>query len=338
MRVELLAPGAPAWADVLRRAPHDFHHLPAYAEVAARHEGGEPVAALVRDGDARLLQPLVLRRIEGAVDLDAVTPYGYAGPLWCASSPAFVRDGTAALVEALRARGLVSMFVRLHPVLDPGPSVAHAVGAVVRHADTVSIDLRLPADAMWRLTRAGHRNAINRARRRGDRVRLDPEWRRLLQFAGFYRDAMRRVGAGRGYLFGDDYFLGLRRALGAHGHFAVVEIAGEVAAAGIFSEVDGLVQWHLSADDPRFRSEQPTKTLLHHMRIWGHERGHHTLHLGGGIGAEEDMVHRFKTGFSPQRHPFHTWRVVIDRERYRELCAARGVEADERSFFPAYRA
>lgn len=115
-----------------------------------------------------------------------------------------------------------------------------------------------------------------------------------------------------------------------------MRIEDEPAAAGIFTEVDGLVQYHLSGARAARRRQQPTKLLLDEVRRWAAEQGYHTLHLGGGVGAQEDSLYRFKAGFSKRRHDFFTWRIVPDPSRYERLCASTGVDADT-GFFPAYR-
>ena len=70
------------------------------------------------------------------------------------------------------------------------------------------------------------------------------------------------------------------------------------------------------------------------------KRGNRVLHLGGGLGGAPDSLFAFKAGFSKARHPFRTWRVVVDEDRYRELTRAAQpglAAADVPGFFPAYR-
>jgi hypothetical protein len=78
------------------------------------------------------------------------------------------------------------------------------------------------------------------------------------------------------------------------------------------------------------------------LRRWAKSRGNRVFHLGGGVGGSEDSLFRFKAGFSQQRHPFHTWRMVADETVYRRLVkrweSRHGAEADGLDgFFPAYR-
>jgi len=336
MRVELLDPDAARWHETVAQLRHDFYHLPSYVRLVAAYDGGEPRAVYAEEGAGRLLVPLIVRRA-GPGMLDGTSPYGYPGPLVSGPGP-FARDVWPAVRERLRAEGLVSLFVRLHPLLNPDPP--EEAGVVVEHGETVSVDLRLPAEALWRQTVSGHRNEINRAVRAGHRVYVDTRWEHLPTFGRLYRATMQRLGAGAYYLFPDRYFEQLREALGDRLRLCVVDIGGAVAAAGLFAETDGIVQYHLSASDAAFTRDRPVKLLLHFVRGWAKARGNLRLHLGGGVGGRPDSLFRFKAGFSPARHPFRTLRVVLDEAAYAELVRAHDPTQDPTGldgFFPLYR-
>ena len=210
----------------------------------------------------------------------------------------------------------------------------------MQHGETVSIDLTRPTEAIWADTRSDHRNQINRAIRAGHRATMDEEWRHYDAFKRIYRATMDRVGAADFYQFDDAYFDALRATLGSTLHLSVVEIDGAVAAAGLFVETDGLVEFHLSGTDEAFLKDRPTKLMLHEVRSWAKARGDRVMHLGGGLGGANDSLFEFKAGFSKTRHPFHTLRLVCDPERYAALVEASGGggdPADLTGFFPAYR-
>ena len=326
----------------LQAAEHDFYHLPGYAKLSRATDGGEPVAVWAKQGVHQFLLPLVIRPIPGGAAFDGTSPYGYPGPLVSRDAPpAFFDGAVTAAVAALEARGVISVFVRLHPIINAGlPTVP--TGEIVAHGETVVVDLRLTPEEMWKQTRSGHRNEINRALRAGHEFRLDREWRDIQEVARLYLQTMERIGAADYYLFDLNYFESLCGALGEGGMLATVRIDGEVAAGAVFTEIDGLAQYHLSGSDVRFRKQQPTKLLLHELRLHGHRTGWRALHLGGGAGASEDSLFRFKAGFSSGRARFRTWRLVIDQRAYRREVERRGVLVDEpldlRGFFPSYRA
>jgi hypothetical protein len=339
MRSELLEPGDPRWATTLAHARHDFYHLPGYVGLSAASEAGTGRALLITDRDRAVLLPLVIRPIPGGRGFDATTPYGYPGPIRSGDVDAtFLNDALRDGTRLLASEGLVSLFGRLHPLLNA--DLPTEVGTCVRHGDTVSVDLRLSPEELWHQTRAGHRYQINQALRAGHEAWFDDAWEHEPAFRRIYRTTMRRREAAAPYHFDDAYFDGLRRALGDRLRLCVVLIQGAVAAGGLFVETDGIVEFHLSGTDPAYASHAPSKLMLHAVRGWARERGNQSLHLGGGVGGVNDSLFEFKAGFSPLRHPFHSWRVILDRPSYERLVRERDASADPadvRDYFPLYR-
>jgi hypothetical protein len=246
----LLQPSAVEWADALREVRHDVYQYSEYAVADARRLGGSAAAFCYREGSLVLLQPLVLRPVPGAGDdtFDAVSPYGYSGPVSNAplTDEGFWRRACEALPGCLAEAGVVSCFVRLHPLLPPRLDALGRVGTLVQHGRTVNIDLRAGEEEQWAQIRSNHRRQIHRAARRGIVVSLD-DWRRMDDFLEIYHETMDRVGASAEYFFDRDYFDSLRAALGDDLHLATAEHAGQVLAGGLFFTHGGIVQYHLGA-------------------------------------------------------------------------------------------
>jgi hypothetical protein len=320
--------------------PHDVYHLPSYVQLTQSTEGGRGGAFVVADEGGRFLVPLILRpaRID---TVDAISPYGYASPIWSSGASAeFLAGAVAAFVDALRREHVVSAFIRLHPILTSDLAPFQSSGEVIAGAETVYLDLTDSTEALWSDTRENHRRSIRRAERAGFVARCDVEWERLGEFVTAYRETMTRVQAAAYYFFPDGYYSALRDALRGHLHLLVVEQGDRVAAAALFTECCGIVQYHLGGTRDDFLPHAPMKTLFHFARSWFKERGARLLHLGGGAGSREDSLFHFKAGFSSKRARFHSWRLITAPEVYGELVAdwrrEHGVTPSG-TFFPAYR-
>jgi lipopolysaccharide/colanic/teichoic acid biosynthesis glycosyltransferase len=348
LRTAFLAPGDPSWEERLLGIRHDVYHLPEYARFASRwHEAGEPVAFVAEEPGCRFFVPLILRPIPfagGSGLLDAVSPRGYPGPL-LSVDPArdprgFAQRATHAFVEKLRERGVVSAFLRLHPLLMPPGDPLSDVGTVVTHGQSVSVDLSLTPEELWLQTRQNHRRDIRRTSSAGYTVRIDEDWEWADAFGEAYRQSMDRLGADPFWRLTPAYFTDLRAALGSRLHLCVAEIDGELAAGALFTEVDGLVEYHLAGTADAHVAASPSKLIIDFGRTWARARGDRLLHLAGSLRPDDTLI-RFKLGFSPLRHAAASWRIVADPEAYRSLS---GSDADapvssqgEASFFPAYR-
>lgn len=349
MNAELITTADARWNHVLAASAHDFYHLPSYLELCARYEGGEPMAVYAEGQGTTFLMPVLLRPLPAALDApsdwrDATTPYGYPSPLVSdVADPETLREFLGAARTVLSEAGIVSLFVRLHPLL-PLPSGPLAeYGELVQHGSTVAVDLMQAEEELWSRTRPSHRQRINKLVRSGYTVLVD-DWTPYQEFLEIYRGTMHRVRASDWYLFSDSYFDDLRAALGDQLHlFTVVSPEGLVAAAGLFTGVGGIVQFHLSGTAPDFVKAGPSKLMVHRVRQWAKEAGFRWLHLGGGLGAAKDSLFEFKAGFSDLWNEFSSFRMVLDAERYTVLAqrwqaAAGAPVADVGAFFPVYRA
>jgi hypothetical protein len=353
LKTQVIDVKSPTWNEVLESLRHDIYHLPGYLDLEAKRTGSAARAVLIEEGDRALFLPYVIRRCDSlfgetvASDaLDASSPYGYPGPLLnqpAAGAPEFVRRALEALKEVWRSQSVCSAFVRLHPVLNDRFQERCPDLACRRLGGTVSIDLTLSPDELWRQTRRGHRWDINRSKRLGMTARFLPVAERMRDFVDIYEETMRHVGASSSYFFGHDYFTDLS-ALTANVHLCGVEVDGELIAAGLFTECCGTVQYHLSGTRTRFLGTAPGKLMIDHVRSWAKARANTILHLGGGVGSARDGLYEFKAGFATNTHDFVTLRVIVNDEQYRHLVdlRARSLGCDpgellDSDYFPAYR-
>ena len=139
MFADFIVPQDKRWSEILRRAPHDFYHLPEYTSFAARQEGGQAVAFVAQIGEQALLVPLLMRslpdELEPDSDLcDVLTPYGYPGPVLAdAPSDQTVVKMLQGFVDSARERGIVSAFWRLHPLLPFPLEQLKKFGTLIQH-------------------------------------------------------------------------------------------------------------------------------------------------------------------------------------------------------------
>lgn len=351
MKTDLLAPDSQRWTDLLTTMRHDVYHLPAYAAFAARHQDdGTPLAFVAEEDGNLLLIPLIVRQIpaditgDGPQLRDATSPRGYPGPLLSTTTPHSTGDfpdrAIAAFRGALHDLGIVSAFVRTHPLLPAALDAMRRAGPLIEHGDSVSIDLGLTVDELWRQTRENHRRDINRARRDGYIARIDDTWASFDAFVDVYQQSMDRLEAAPFWRLSREYFVALRASLGHRLHLCVVETGGRVVAAGLLTEEDEIVEYHLAGTGDDYVAASPSKLIVDFARTWAKSRGARRLHLGGSL-RHGDPLYQFKAGFSPIKHAVCSWRLIADATAYRALIERRaavlGVAGDPDEFFPAYR-
>ena len=288
----------------------DAYYRRPYVEAAALLDKGRPFL-LEHDG-ARFAG------IERDEPRDIVTPYGYGGP---------TADGFwDAYEEWARERGVVTTFVRFHPLY------GNQRGAPI-HVD------ELAPTVAWRLDPerdllAGlhfkHRNKVTKAENAGATVTQRDG---LGEFVPLYEDTMRRVNADDFYFFEPAYWERL-------GELPLVrfdaEIAGEVVASALCLATPPWLHYHLSGTTDAGRTTGSSTLVLLEAARWAQANGYERFHLGGGLGGKEDSLHHFKARFDPEGLvPAAVGKAIHDEDAYRRLSG--GSEVAFEGFFPAYR-
>lgn len=337
------------WSRLLDQAAgYDSYHLPGYHRLASGRGEGEGRLLVYSEGTRFVAVPMLVRPVVGLPGtggsslLDATSVYGYPGPIASVEppSPAMLVRFRAAFSGFLRGHRIVSLFSRLHPLLDQA-ALVEGMGQVVEHGPTVSMDLRLAAESQLAAYRSNHRRDIKRLRSSGFACELDAGLERIDEFIGVYHETMRRVGAKPYYVFPPSYFEGLAAALGCGLQLILCRHEDVVVAAALFMVCGKIVQYHLGGTRDAWLRHTPLKLVFDEARALYSGQGAEVLHLGGGHGAAVDSLFNFKAGFSDRRHPFRSWRWVVLPDEYERLSALREKPSvDIRSgegHFPAYR-
>ncbi len=359
---DLLSADDPAesqrWSDLVDAAPTpDVYYRPGYARAYEVEGQGRAVALHVVTSDSAFLFPLLLRPLatlpfaSQVAGQDAITPYGYGGllPLRAARPPvAQLRAGITALSDWCKCQGVISVLLRLHPLLeqdaefeklaDPHLTV-HVFGPTTA----------LPLDGWSESSlRKGRRSDLGVARRS---LRLTwsssadsspgapPLAEALSLFRGLYESTMDRLGASAFYHFSPNYYAALAEGLGQRMAVALAWRQQQAVGAAIFFADRRFAHYHLSATNEEGRALKATTLLIREAIDWARSRGCRCLHLGGGVRGD-DSLFDFKRGFGGDVYRYAFAGLICDPTRYQALLTARVGQPGplpRSDFFPAYR-
>jgi hypothetical protein len=356
MDISIIDTCSQLWLEILNKLRHDVYHLPEYFNLEASRTKTIPEACLIREDEKFFFAPYLLRKcneficnqLEISDIFDVISPYGYPGILVneaAISNPYFLKRAIIYFKKELQEKGICSAFFRLHPIINENITTCLPGDIFTPNGQTVSIDLTLSEAELWAHTRKGHQSTINKCKRLGFTARVVDFADYYDEFIAIYEETMNRVQANESYYFNDTYFRGLLN-LKEKLNLCIVEFEEQIICASLFFECCGILQAHLGGTKDDFIRQSPFNLLLHHMRLWGRERGNEYLHIGGGIGGStEDSLFTFKSGFSRQRHDFLTLRLITDTGKYMRLVESRAKDLNtevenlyQTDFFPAYRA
>lgn len=321
-----------AWDEATTAAGADVFHRAWFHRLAQIRGEGEPQLFVWRTASVLVVVPLLFRDIPGGPGCDVSSVYGYVGPaVQGTPGPGDVAKFRRALRRALEAKDVVSVFCRLHPLCDRRGWL-DGLGQL----DASGLTLAVPLDGSDATGmadyRGSHRREIVRLQTQGYAV--EDEAQSVDAFHELYAAAMARLGAGSRYSFSREHIRMLIEDGGMN--LLVVRCGDDVAAAGLFTRGGLGSHYFLSGTHPAHRKLAPSKLLVHAGCMWAREQGAPWMHLGGGVGGAQDSLYRFKAGFGARPYVFHTWRWVVNPQRYRWHCERVGADTFD-PFFPAYR-
>ena len=336
---------AEQWDAVVRSfANHDTYYLSGYVKAFQLHGDGEPLLFYYEKNGTRGIHVVMKRdvakdrhfvgKLEENTCFDFSSPYGYGGWL--------IEGGdTESLFAAYgawcRRNGIVSEFVRFHPVLKNHIGLEDAY-EVIPLGETVTMDLRSP-EIIWENLTSKNRNMIRKAQKNNIKIYTGRCPELYETFRQIYNATMDKDNADAYYYFGKAFYESILKDLPHNAQVFYAVLDEQVIAASIMLSCNGRMNYHLSGSLREYANLAPSNLLLYEAALWGCANGCQTLYLGGGVGSGEDSLFKFKRSFyrGEDLNRFHIGKKIHDRETYDKLISLRE-EKPEGNFFPLYRA
>ncbi len=318
---------------------YDYHHIP-------KSESDEAILIKYKNNDIFIGLPLLIRKIEGTIYYDAISVYGYAGPIGSRTPLGFnTSNYERALLDFFTRNKIVSVFIRLNPylrfqnVLFSNLGESSYFGELSYLGKIVNIKLSIPLEAQRIKYNRRLKTHINRANRLLT-LKVAETKEDFQEFKVLYYENMKRIKAKKNYFFSDEYFeqLSSSKDFKTEVLLAIDNETKKVVAGCLFIKTNTMVQYHLSGSDENFPHLNAIKFLIDQMRLKASEEGYKNFNLGGGLGANEnDSLFRFKSFFSDEYHPFFVWKLISNKKVYKELCEKNKINDKSSTFFPSYR-
>ena len=291
------------WKEALTQCgDHDIYHLPEYHQVLQKNGEGEPwlLACWYLQNYAAL--PLLLR------EETAQSAYGYPGLLCSAKDKNLKDEFNSCLKDFLEKREIKTLFIRQNPFFDTSWLFDENV-TIEKLGHTIAIDLTRSTEEQLKDMTKGHRYDIRKPVNAGVEIKEDYDFKHVMDFSEIYCQTMKRNGARDYYLFPLEYYWNLKKHLGHQVRLLFATQDGKRISGAIFFMINGIIQYHLSGTRDGCEKAGAAKLIIDYMRKWGTGYKQRWLHLGGGLGAdEESSLFRFKAGFSKTRLPFEVVR------------------------------
>ncbi len=331
----------PRWVEIISLSKqYDFYHTQSYSMLEKTYE---PVLCVAFQDSDFIAIPLLLRGIEKTDLFDCTSVYGYCGPVSNLHFENLSKDHISyfqsELFSFFKKSHIVSAFSRLHPIYNQDP-VFQNFGMIRDINKTVAIDLTLPKEEQFGKYRKVHKQLIKKLRENGFVVITASTKYEIDYFIQIYHKLMKRLSADSSYFFEKEYFYQMLDNPCFESKLLLAKRDNEIAGGAIFTLVNGIMQYHLSAETLKFRDQSPTRLIIDEARLLGCEHNMKFLHLGGGVhGNSEDSLFKFKKGFSDLLFDFRGWQLIVDQSKYSYLIDFFGIDTQNTTdYFPVYRA
>lgn len=338
------------WDDTIRSFNlYDTYYMSGYTKSFHVHGDGEPLLFYYNDGIIKGINVSMKRSItedplfKGAFDnesyFDLATPYGYGG--WIIENTAQeISGGLEALFQNYESwcsrNNIVSEFVRFHPVIE-NHNLVKGYYDVINLGRVVAMDLTSP-DTIWENISSKNRNVIRKAIKNDVKIYNGRFPNIYKTFREIYNSTMDIDGAEEYYYFENPFYESICEELPENAQVFWAEKDGAIIAASIMLECNGYMNYHLSGSLREYRHFAATNLLLYKAALWGSAHGLKTLHLGGGIGSDEDSLFKFKKSFyKGEPKQFHIGCKIFNPTVYHELTMRRAGSIKNENFFPLYR-
>lgn len=328
------------WDSITKKAlQYDFYHTSCYHNIELKNSEVAKMFILEQGNDFIAL-PLIISPIFETVYFDARSVYGYAGPLFsCHVSIEMYNMFKLKFSRYCKINNIVSVFSRLHPQIDCA-NFFENFGKLKFVGKVVFLDLTESLENQRAHYASSNKNRINKLKK--DNFKLEildiNDKKNIEEFIDIYNENMVLVNAKQHYFFNLDYLMKFFNNTCFDKLLLAISLDSKLCCAGIFTIVDGIMQYHISGTRNEFRKFGPMKLLLDEARLLANQRNLHTFNLGGGF-THNDSLFEFKKSFSELTKDYYVWSYINNYEVYNQLVKENtNVEQLDSDFFPLYRA
>lgn len=334
------------WDSVVRSfQQYDVYYLSGYVKAFQIHGDGDPLLFYYEGEGLRGINVVMKRDLakapcfEGKIPeqtyFDFATPYGYGG--WLLEGTADPAPLWKEYEAWCQTHRIISEFVRFHPVLRNHESSQTAY-EVIPLGNTIAMDLT-DEETIWRNLTSKNRNMIRKAQKNGVQIFSGHDAVLFETFREIYNATMDKDHAEKYYYFSPAFYESIQQDLPQEAQVFYAQLEdGTIIAASIMLAENDRLNYHLSGSRKEYQHLAPTNLLLYEAARWGSANGCKTLHLGGGVGSDEDSLYQFKKAFyRGEAYRYHIGKKIFLSDMYQKLVSLR-TDLPQNSFFPRYRA
>tara|TARA_R110000868_G_scaffold212709_5_gene462637 strand:- start:7589 stop:10204 length:2616 start_codon:yes stop_codon:yes gene_type:complete len=299
------------------------------------------VLELFDNGKPLALMPIIKRTIPNTdgTYFDAISPYGYSGPLFKENLSKQVFENYWALVDDWYTKNnIVSEFIRFGLNGNHAHYSSYLKPTLVNVFGCLFSNFELQWENFHSKVRNNYRKAINQNLKfeifSGDQIGTP----QIKAFYTIYIETMKRNNASIDLYFSIDYFVNLVQRNNSNFSLAFAYVDEVAISTELIISHNNFIYAFLGGTLADYYSYRPNDFLRVEIIKWGIQKGKRKYILGGGV-SDNDGLYKSKKAFFPKDIDvtFYTGRKIINQNIYDELTQNKENNIRKDSFFPAYR-
>lgn len=316
----------------------DIYFQETYGTIYEKNGDGIREVFEYEDENGLIRNMFLKRRIPNQNELlwDITTPYGYGGPVieWTNNQAQLVKLYDAAFTKYCRENGIVSEFVRFHP-MQRNALDFNDIMEVSFNRQTICLDTSSP-EVVWDNLSSSCRRNVKIAKKKGIIIEKDTTGCTIEHFIDLYEDTMNRKDALDYYYFNQQYFTNIINLL--KGQFVIFNavLDEQIIGSSMVLFGDQYAHLHLSGSSREYQKYYVNNLLHYEAALWANEQGLIGFHLGGGYQDGDDSLFNFKKSFNQNSDcAFYIGKKIHMKDIYEQLSQCK--TANGNNFFPLYR-
>lgn len=301
----------------------DVYYMPEYYSLYQNYGDGKALCFVFeKDGELVLypflknpITPLGYELDKEFYDIQGA--YGYNGIISSTDNPKFIAEFWKAFDAYCQENDIIAEFDRFHPLLNNQRLASHKMMTFYsRH--TVSLDLSLPEDEIWKnQISSKNRNMIRKAEKEGVTIVESEDYEAFKQL---YDGTMANLHAEDFYFFPQTYYDQYKQTFKDKSMLCLAMYEGKQIAGSMFMFSEDYAHYHLSGRDREYSRYAANNLILWYAIRKAKERGCKWFHFGGGTtGNEDDSLLKFKKDFSKTVTEFWIGKRVHNQAVYDEI-------------------
>ncbi len=301
----------------------DIYFTERYAKLYETTEASAE-AYVFEDEQKVYLFPFIRKEviIAGEKYFDIETPYGYGGPISNTQDRDFIETAFGEFRRLALENNIIAGFVRFHPLLKNQELVGKGCD-VLFDRKTIAMDLRDSEEVIWNNhVHKKHRASIRKAEESGLRFVVDEKLEHFDRFVSIYNHVLDNLDGDDFYRFNNDYYEGIRKALGKDSFLGLVYMDDKIISAIVFFTYGIYGHAHLGGSLAGYFNYCPNNLLFYNAALYLKEKGIKYFHFGGGTdGTEDNLLYKFKKRFSKNEFDFYIGKMVLNERVYAQACS-----------------